>query len=587
MVLTIILLSIAAALASGILYQHRSVLTYLGLAGVLWQMTWLFLTLLSRTIFLKLPTEYVFLGGSVCIVLVVLFGFRQKKIQFPLERKYYDSKLDLSVLILLGVVLGSAYVITSRNGFMENEWVTHGFYNGDTATFLALVHRSFATKGLVHDNPFAGGSTLEYPTLLHGSVASFFQSLGIEPPVLRFLPSMTLAVIVFTIPMFFLLWDVQGRHGGLALGTTVIAYVLLLSWDGYIYPQSHFFLTGLFLLEAFLFHEAYQKRDWSLIYELLGFTTAIVLLLSNAVTGTAGLAVAGVYTAFAFLGGRRSRSPLITAFGLAILFGLFLFATPGNASLGGFRLPYTAANEILRFTPIIGLLLAGVFLERERNAFLKWSVLTVAALTFIVFFFSHRNIVNENASRFLYHAVLIGFPLVIYPLQKIYTWVRREVVRAHTFMERRAAGLGIVMGLIILGLPPLASVGSAFDNLLRKDTQVISTPLRSALWWIDDNTAPDAIFLASLDAPFAVPLVTGRSLLRTNYWLSPDDIVLADANAAFQGNRAAQEHVLPLVDYILLDERERVLFEPLPVDQFVPVYHTTTYVIYKNTVRVP
>src|SRR5581483_1787281 len=136
----------------------------------------------------------------------------------------------------------------------------------------------------------------------------------------------------------------------------------------------------------------------------------------------------------------------------------------------------------------------------------------------------------------------------------------------------------VAAGLLLLGFPALASVASAQDNLMFKDTHFISLPQREALDVVANATLPDAVILASPNEPFAVPFFTGRSLLRTNYWLSPDDRLLDEVNAAFGGNKAAQEQVLAQADYLFLTKDQRTLWEPLPLKK---LYDTKDVVIYQ------
>lgn len=552
-----ILLLLSGLVASASLFSHRRLITFLAATAGLWELQWLLLTLLSRTIFTSTSSQAVYIIGSLLLLAGTMLLVKQQRPHVPLGRSRHDLLGDVVAVGITLVVLIGAYAVLRVNGFTNNAWITHGFYNGDTATFTALVERSLHTATLVRENPFAGNGPLEYPTLLHAGVAQLFSESG-GGSWLYYLPLMTYATILFTIPLFFLYSDAVAILPKQNLkSAAIILLMLTVSWDSYIYPQSHFFLIGLFLLELALLAQAYQaKNAMQYVYAGISGAAALVLLLSNAVTGTAAVAALGVYFLW--------RRQVLVCIAIAMLF--FLLA-PGNASFGGIHFSYTAVANLLQLAPLMALLTAGSFaaLQQEKLHLVSLPAL-LAIFAFATFIFSSRHIVAENASRFLYHALLAGFPLIglvkIKPAPtKFMGWV-----------------LAAIAASFVL-LPSAASVASAYDNLLRKDKQVIDTAMRTALWWIEDNTAPNAIVLASPDEPFAVPAFTGRALLRSNYWLSPDDVVQADVNAAFSGDLAAREHVFLQADYLLLTKSQRPQFEPLPTT-YQKVFDNNAVVIY-------
>lgn len=592
------ILGIAALLASGILFNHSRLLTFLATAGVLFEGLWLALTLISSLLLAYgQSVSSVFMGGSILVLLLALFGV--KNFRIPWAGLPGSGRRDVVVLILLVVTLASSWMIVSSNGFRDDHtWITHGFYNGDTVTFASLIQRSLATPGLLEENPFSGGGELEYPTLLHSGFARAIAGLGFGYEWLHFLPVLTLIQAALTIPMFFLLVDVlfpepgegwkkwfgvPSRWAVLGLQGLVILYVLGLSWDNYVYPQSHFFLTGLFLLQACLYavgHAKSGKAQWMWVGPAV--VSTIVLMISNAVTGTAALAVAGVFCLLRADDKKRSVVERMGFVGVAILLvGMFVLFIPGQGSLGvmpGFS--YTAAFDMLRLAPVLMLLLFGVWMYRDRIPFIGMSVVGLMALAFIVYVFSSRDIVVANASRFFYHAVLVGFPLLIAPLIQLYYWLRRELLFVSQSFVVKAGSLAaffVLLGLVLL--PAGASVASAHDNLLFQDEQVVDTAMRRAMWWLQANSSPDAVVLTSLEAPWATPLFTGRSLLRADYWLSSDDVLLSEIQAAFEGERVAQEQVFERgqADYLLLTEDERTAWEPVV---FEKVFDVNSVVIY-------
>ncbi len=570
----IAVLVLASLVGSGILFRHQRVLTFLAVAGTLFETQWLLLTLLDRTVFASLPAQQIFLVGAV--TLLALWAIQYKKWQFPYRVSIGSGWRDIPIGLVLLVIVTAAWSVARVNGFQGLNWVSHSFYNGDVATFGALVQRSLLTDGLVRENPFAGNGSLEYPTLLHAGVASFFQSVGVGANWLHFLPVMTYIQILFTIPLFFLLFDLaqeklQEGWRLLVIQGALVLYVLALSWDGFIYPQSHFFLMGLFLLLVAL-----------LLKERVGIAVVLglLLMLANAVTGTAAVTVLAVFM-FTRMGDKK-RAIGERAGCVAVVAGLvaaFILVTPGNGAFGRPGFSYTAALDMVRLAPIIIVLLITFFLTTTRKSFLHVASAALVLLGFVTFFFSTRDIVVENASRFFYHAVLVGFPVLVAPLIQAFYWLRRQLLYvSRGLVEQAAAWVALGAILLFFLLPAGASVASAHDNLWRKDEQRITGVERLALWWVEDNTVSNAVFVAAPEAPFAIPFFTGRSLLRTNYWLSPDDMVLNDVKAALTGNKAAQEKVLSEADYLFLSAAERTTWEPLPLKK---VFDNRAYVIYE------
>lgn len=492
----IVLLGLASLLGSGVLFRHRGILTYLAAAGILWEAQWLFLTSLDHLYFI----------GSITLLLTWLTQY--KKFNFPRV-----GSSDIPVAIVTSIVLAAAILIFQFNSFRPGGWVMHGFFNGDTATLIAITEKAKITSGLVHQNPFAANGPLEYPSLLHAGLAS----LNFKP---EFLPLITYLQILLTVPVFFLLFE----RKNIWLEAGLVLYILALSWESYMYPQGHFFLMGMFVLMVSVLMNA--RLPHLGVAVLLG----IVLLFSNAVTGTAAVLLKIIYDGLQAI---RRGKPIFERFGwgMGAMFwiAMFLLFTPGNGSLGLIpNFSYTAAAEMGRLSPIVILALVGILLKYERKLFSSTITLGLMALALITFIFSTREIVIENASRFFYHAAIIALPLTISPLTRAYYWFRIEFwLSSRSFIEK-IVGWGVVAALLaIFLLPAGASIVSTHDNLMFKDEQIITQEMFEQAEIIKNTTPPDAVIPGSPDPPFWIPMLTGRALERTNFWLSPE---LHDSN---------------------------------------------------------
>lgn len=593
MIWQLILLAVASVAASVVLMPHQRLLTLLATAGVMWEAHVMFLTWVERLVFAQLSAESVFTAGAI----IVLVGWGvlawSRKSRKALERHGTRGKRDAVVLAVMAIVLLAAWLIAARNQY-GLEWVTHGFYNGDVATFTALTQRAMETGELVRENPLAGNGPLEYPSLLHASVANVLSAFSTGHDWLYFLSFMTFAQIALTVPMFFLLWSTmrpQETRGWAWLVPAGLAlYVMALSWESFVYPQSHFFTTGLFLLMATLLIQTWPRKILPAAESrgkgnvvVLGVAAGIgvVLLFSNAVTGTAAVAMKFLYDAMQAARPKISQlERLGWAVGAMFWVVMFLMFTPGEGSLGivpGFS--YTAAVELGRLALPVLIMFIGALLMFERHLFPSLLTVVLALLAFVTFAFSSREIVVENASRFFYHAILVGWPLMIYPLTRVWYWMKLTFIDSTRTIWEQAIGWGAAVVLIGLALvPAAASVASAHDNLMFKDEQRVTTGMREALWWIADNTEPTAVFLTQLEPPFAVPVYTGRTQLRSDIWLSPGDRVQEDVKAAFEGSVAAQETVLTQADYLLLTRGQREMWEPLPLKK---VFDINSVVIYQ------
>ncbi|MEO6077333.1 MAG: hypothetical protein ABIP54_00925, partial [Candidatus Andersenbacteria bacterium] len=200
----LVLFAVSALLGSGILFWHKRVLTYLAFAGVLFEAEMLLSAFIRRSFIHNIsgPTFYLIAG----IIFLALFASLYKHWKSPYKIPG-SGKRDGFVAIALIIVLAIAYPIISSNGYHGDNFIMHGFYNGDVVTLASLVNKSLVTNQLVAQNPFSGNGSLEYPTLLHGAFADFFSLTGIGTNWLRYLGLLSYAQILITIPIFFLIWD--------------------------------------------------------------------------------------------------------------------------------------------------------------------------------------------------------------------------------------------------------------------------------------------------------------------------------------------------------------------------------------------
>ena len=570
MLLVITILVIASVLASGILFRHQRIFTFIAAAGALWDGQWMLLTLIDRTWLKDVDTQLVFTVGA--LMFLALWLIKKKDWSWP-DTRSGSGRRDLMVLPILLAVLGAAWLVQSKNGFENSEWVTHGFYNGDTMTMVSLVQKSLLTEGMVTENPFAGNGYLEYPTLWHAGLATLIKGLNLGMDWIHYLNILTWLQIILVVPMFFLVMDVfwpepKKREekwlgvdsrlfvlGGQAL---LIGYVMAVSWDNYIYPQTHFFLTGIFLLVVSLLIKASKVRGrkecW---YLTVSGLMALVLMLSNAVTGAVVVAITVVYYGWRLLDSKQEiDKKLLWLGGIVAWLIIYALLSTGDAVLGMPGFSYTSAESIMRFSPIVIMLAAALLLRGNRD-WLDMSIVVMFAMTAVIFFFSQRNIVVANAERFIYHGLLIGFPLLLAPGIRFYYWIRGKItVETNGFVDKTVA-LGAMAGILsILVMPVLISGARAHDSLMRQDKQVVDLGYREALEFVRNNTDADDVFLADPEAPWALPMFTGRAMLRASYWLSPKDSVFDDVNTAYEGEEAAQISSLQRVDYLIIKQEE-------------------------------
>jgi hypothetical protein len=591
----------AATLASGILWRHERLTTYLAAMATLFEIFWLLATLLQRTVLITMPRQSVLLILSVVTLTFWIALYRYYKAPHFSGGSGYK---DLPIIIIILLALASAWGITQANGFVNQDWVTHGFFNGDTVTFAALVQRSLTTPTLVTENPFAGNGSLEYPTLVHASFANLLSEARSGLDWFRFIPLLTFIQIIITIPLFFLLWDVsypEPREAGqrwfglpkkyyfIWLQSLIVLAVMTFSWDGYVYLQSHFFLAAPFLILVALMVTYLPKRGQQQLPLLLALIIAGLLLGSNAVTGTAAILL--IITAGLLRLADRGRIPTERGLSVGVIIVsviLFFVFSPGSAPLEWPNFSYTAAASLYKLTLPLLLLLIGGWLGIGRQFFLSAGATLLCAAAFFLFIFSQRPIITDNASRFLYHALLVGFPLLAAPIIRSFYWLRRELLLStHTLPELLVGWAAVFVAIALAATGPLSTLIETHDKLLFDDEKKVTFSMQEALWWVEENTVPNAVFLAQPESPWAIPLFTGRSLWRADYWLSPEDEALKDTQLAFKGDKAAQARALAQVQYLWLDAEERVLWEPLDLEKKFDNQSVVIYQVKRSTGLIP
>lgn len=579
-IITFGILGTASVLASGILFRHQRMLTLLAAAGAIFELWWLVVTLVHRTVGTSVNASALFAIGSLGLLAAFIPWRRQWHWPYRIIGSGWRDMIILAVLI---PILISAFIIQRANGLIGTDWVAHGYYNGDTATFIALVQRSLSTAGLVDQNPFAGNGPLEYPTLIHGGLAELITAGQVGTSWTAFLPLLVLIQILITVPLFFLLrdavknvpaWPSGYRWGmrGLLLEGILVAYVVALSWESYVYPQGHFFTTGLFMLLVALLVRCWnERRPIQLLWSSLAAAVVVVLVLSNSVTGTAA---AVIWTIFALLRVSDSARPLrerasYFASIVALVIFFLLHTNPGAGHLSFTPwFSYTAAHSLgLLTAPATLLLLAGMTQLRQQT-FIGVAAVALVGLGLITFLFSDRELIIDNASRFLYHGLLVGWSLTVDSCVRSARVLNARLRQLPTWPLQLTGLCAFGVILALLAVPALASVAQVHDHLLFKNKNVSNLATRLAMEWILISTRPNAIFLASPQEPWEIPLFTGRALLRTEYWLSPGDALQEKVAAAFAGDLDAQQIALSAVDYVLLKGEERSQWN-LPREQLV------------------
>ena len=570
-----LLLFIASALiGSGVLFHHKRVLTYIALAGALFEAEMLLTTFLHRTILSSVPGPTFFLVAGIIFTTLWIAFYKSWKSPYSVPG---SGKRDGFVAVALLFVYATAYPIISNNGFVGEEFVLHGFYNGDVATFASLVQKSFHTSFLVTENPFSANGPLEYPTLLHGGVADFFSLLGMEEVKgwLHYLGIMTYVQILFTIPLFFLIWDtvhpepknpgekwfgIVYRHKVYFYQLILTLIAIALSIDSFVYPQSHFFLIAMFLgCFALLIKTSTLGVKEQLLPGISGLLLALLLLSANTVTGTVAAALVGVLCLIRIFDKKRTvpERAFFLLGGFLLLIAI-KYTSDGRTAFTNPHFSVSSAMDMIRTgLPAVFILGASLY-SLSRKQYIAVSAGIVSLLGFIVFLLSDRNIVTENASRFLYHSFLIGFVLLLPLSIQLLYWIKRELFHTTRPMSERIAGWAMAVSVFAIFLLPIGiSAGNTYKSLLGSDEHRITQNMKIALWWIEDHVPAKDVVITNPNEPFIVPFFTGRAMLRAkDYWLSQDDDIAKNLERAYSGDRTAQQEILAMGSFLLLSKED-------------------------------
>lgn len=561
---TIILLGAGAALAL-LLLPEMSVLLWVGTSSVFGIAALLLGTLLRAAVPMlgELPFLVFLLGLSIFLGGASAFLLWRTKLPRVL---YGITRGEFLFVAACIPVLFSIIAVNARNGYARlpdgsphsaeasrgrEAFHARGFVNGDTMTLFALTQAAGDRRqaaGLLRANPFAGNGPLEYPTLLHRALADLLTATGGD--ITRVAWWLIIPVLLGTVAVNVLSTQFFSRKENVPLwGAFLLLAAFGSTWESFTYPQSHTFLTGLF----FLFILLLVLRDQSggvVERRILRFaigTLAIVLLFSNAVLGTAAVAIAvGSNLLQCFNRNWPIRDRLSGLIGSVILVTLFLFFPPGAGAIGTLNVAYTAVPQFLVAALPALLVLWGLWDTAwlHRSPSLLAAAVLLPALGVVTLVFSGRDIIAENAPRFLFLLVLLGWPAVIPVVQRAADWWWRQVRHVeHTVAEQAALWGGGAFTLLVFLLPVAASVAGTLDVLVRKPPLVVSADELAAFAWIRSNTPPDAVFLRAPESafenrdvvPLGLPAFTGRAQLRSDYWLSPDDAVLTSVRAFFRG----------------------------------------------------
>ncbi len=587
--------ALLALILSALLFRHQRLLTYLAAAAALWQGLWLLTGFVHRAyIPLQAPEPIYTMAAVMALAIAVTLI---KKFRMPAVFTRESLTRDVVILPVVALLLTAAWLVTQANYQQGSNWVTHGFFNGDTLTFTSLIQRSRLTEGLLTTNPLAGNGNLEYPTLLHGTIADILQLSAAPWEWFGRLPLFTYLQILIITPLFFLLADIALPPPAkkwlfwlgvpstvlvLVIQALIITGVMALSWDHFIYPQSHFFLFGIFLVGVSALAVASSASGTAQWLPLSVGTVCVALLyIANAVTGTAALALLGILCLLR-MNAVNQLLPDRVKYGLLLIgCGAWFFLwTPGESGFGHFHFSYIAAYDMLRLSLVVAVTIAAGWLGRGRQKFLALGTIGLCVLALLLFLFSNRPIVVDNASRFFYHGLVVGSPLLLPLVIQIFFWIRRQLFFTSQMLVETVFGtlaVGIVMMLFAV-LPAGSSVVSAMDNLVYRDMQITPDSTLTGLRWLHDHTPADAIIIASPQPPWAIPMFAGRSLLRAqDYWLSPQDFVTSQLVQAFAGNAQAQQAIIQQGDYLLLSTEERKLWS---TDLPLPVFTSASVTIY-------
>lgn len=492
-----------------------------------------------------LPFLFSLVGLSVVLGAVSTFILWRLKL---VRRLSPVTRGDAIFLMIFALVLVSTLLVSRANGYVPapnggEEFHARGFVNGDTMTLFALTNTQ-----LQRHNPFAADQPLEYPTLVHQALADVMEATGGD--ITRAAWWLIVPVLFGTVAVSVLSALVIFRGQRVPVwGVLLLLVAYGSTWESFTYPQSHTFLTGLFVLFVLLLvrrDQCERAAERRLLRFAIG-GLAILLLFSNAVLGTAAVAVAvGSNILQLFNRSWTTRDRISGLIGSAMLLALFFLFPPGAGALGTLNVAYTAVPQFMVAAYPAGAVLWALWDTAwiHRSATLLGASVLLPALAFVTLFFSGRDIVAENSPRFLFLLILVGWPAVIPLVQRLGDWWWRQVRHVeHSLQELVVLWGGGAFTVLVLVVPAAAAVAGTLDMLARKPPLAVSHDELKAFAWIRAETPPDAVFLRTPESlfenravsPLSLPAFTGRAQLRSEYWLSPADGTYEDLRRFFVG----------------------------------------------------
>lgn len=541
------------------LVRQGTLLVLCGHALLLGEAALLLLTLLWHVAGYPLTPQLWYGGGSVIFAgIALLLQNRARASEFRLW-----GKSDIIILSVAAVVLAYGGWVARANGYTrgpdgQEQYVAHGYLNGDTSTLFALTWRAQESGRLPTENPFAANGELEYPALLHGMLGILLGTVHGDITKVAWL--LMIPAVFGVAGLMAALSDVLGSKDiSLPWWVGGALLALLYSWQDFIYPQSHLYLLGLFLVLVFFLvavdRSSGRERATN---ALAAWCVALVLLFSNAVLGTAAVAVFSGVGLLAIVKKNSFRERSAWAAGAVVLCTFFLLFPPGEGGIGRLNIPYTVFLNVFSLAVPALLVLAGL----RRSPLKQYSSLTALAvllplLTVITLFFSRRDIVADNASRFLYLLLFALWPVAVPFVKHLAdSWVREVRYHALPIGEHAVTWAYGALAVLALALPPLALLAQATQSLIVGPANIVSADELAAFDWIRTHTPPRAVVARAPERllappaggvaglagsgvmPLGIPAFTGRALVRSDFWLSPADDVAQTAAEVFSGQRS-------------------------------------------------
>jgi len=526
--LLIFLLLVLGSAFLAVFVNKLSVLEFLG-GGVVFSEI---IFLLAASLNLILPIKFPWVLTIIFLSFSILTGSYFYRFQRKLEIKPRLS--DLAIILVFVLVFSGAYLVLQKNGYhpkdSEKGYVAYSFFNGDTFTLFALTKLSQYTGKFPRTSPFEAHASLEYPALFPYTLGRIFNWLQLDVTSDLLFPFYL--QIFATIASFFLLARLifQEKQKHIIFTLLTVIYLLFLSWDSFIYPQVHFFLMSLFLVLVLFFTKI--DLDKNLLWFIPAFFLVNILFFSNKVLGLAAVILFMVFS-FYYLCQRQikiwQKSLLLLA--LLALSLIFLHQNKGESFFTFPKLHYTALPSMLLFSlPCIFLLYFGREAAKRTPA-LYLSILSLIFLSWLIFFMAKRPIFVDNASRFLYLALLSGFFLLLDSLPNFLLEAKRRIFY---FDEGTYFGFLNLASwcfiFIFIGMPALYVAVVTEKSLLQEDYHFVKSSELAAFSWIENNIPSDKTFLRTIEdkaflkesSAFSLPAFTGRAQFTADYWLARD-----------------------------------------------------------------